>query len=127
MEPVMTTATAAATEPRPDVTASASSGGLPRAAGIAYLVTILASIPAQFSFYAPILTDPDYVTGAGADGRVLTGGALEVLTALACIATAVALYPLTRRHSPTAAIGFLAARTFEAALIAVGIVSMLSV
>jgi Domain of unknown function (DUF4386) len=123
----MTTATAASLAPRPEAIASASSGRLPRAAGIAYLVTIVASIPAQFYFYAPVLTDPDYVTGAGADGRVLTGGALEVLTALACVATAVALYPLTRRHSPGAAIGFVAARTLEAALIAVGIVSTLSV
>jgi hypothetical protein len=52
---------------------------------------------------------------------------MEFVTALACIATALALYPVTRRISRTGAVGFLSSRLFEAALIGIGVVSILSV
>ena len=96
-------------------------------AGVLYLITIVASIPAQFVLYHPVFSDPEYVLGAGADTRVLWGGFLELITALACIGTAVVLYPVVRRHGEAIALGFVTARVFEAALIAVGIVSVLSV
>jgi hypothetical protein len=54
----------------------------------------------------------------------LAGG---VLTAVACIGTAVALYPVTKRVSQTAALGFVTARVVEATLIVVGVLSLLSV
>ena len=96
-------------------------------AGLLYLVTIVASIPAQYVSYAPVLTDARYVLGVGADTQVLWGGLLEVLTALACIGTAVVLYPVVRRQHEGAALGFVTARVLEAGLIVTGIVSMLSV
>jgi hypothetical protein len=96
-------------------------------AGVMYLVTIVASVPAQYVSYAPVLTNTRYVLGAGADTRVLWGGLLEVITALACIGTAVVLFPVVRRHHEGAALGFVTARVLEAALIVTGIVSMLSV
>ena len=92
-----------------------------------YLVTIVASVPAQYVSYAPVLTNARYVLGAGADTQVLWGGLLEVITALACIGTAVVLFPVVRRHHEGAALGFVTARVLEAALIVTGIVSMLSV
>jgi hypothetical protein len=52
---------------------------------------------------------------------------LEFLTAASGVATAVILYPVTRRVSRTAAIGFVTSRVVEAALILVGVVSILSV
>jgi Domain of unknown function (DUF4386) len=58
---------------------------------------------------------------------VLWGIWLEVVTAAACVATAVALYPATRRVSATAAIGFVTSRVVEAVLILVGVVSLLTV
>src|SRR5689334_837241 len=72
--------------------------GVALTAGVMYLITIVASVPAQFINYAPILDNPDYVLGAGADTRVMVGGLLEVITALACIGTAVALFPVVRRQ-----------------------------
>ena len=96
-------------------------------AGVLYLITIVASIPAQFVFYDPVLSNPDYVIGSGADTRVLWGGFFEVITALACIGTAVVLFPVVKRQNEAAALGFVTARVFEAALIVVGIVSLLSV
>lgn len=96
-------------------------------AGIMYLITIGASIPAQFVNYTPVLANPDYVLGAGADTRVMWGGLLEVIAALACIGTAVALFPVVRRQHEGAALGFVTARVFEASLIVTGVVAMLSV
>ena len=55
------------------------------------------------------------------------GSWLEVITAVACIGTAVALYPATRRVSRTAAIGFVTSRVVEATLIVVGVMCLLSV
>ena len=96
-------------------------------AGVMYLVTIVASVPAQYVSYAPVLTNARYVLGAGADTRVVWGGLLELITALACIGTAVVLFPVVRRQHEGAALGFVTARVLEAALIVTGIVSMLSV
>ena len=96
-------------------------------AGVMYLVTIVASVPAQYVSYAPVLTNARYVLGPGPDTQVLWGGLLEVITALACIGTAVVLYPVVKRQHEGAALGFITARVLEAALIVTGIVSMLSV
>ena len=52
---------------------------------------------------------------------------LEFLTAASGVATAVLLYPVTRRVSRSAAIGFVTSRVVEAALILVGVVAILSV
>ena len=97
------------------------------ATGIFFVITIVASIPAAFVFYAPVLEDPRYIVGAGADTRVFWGAFLEVLTALACMGTAVALFPIVKRQNEAVALGYAAVRIFEATMIAVGIVSLLSV
>jgi Domain of unknown function (DUF4386) len=97
------------------------------AGGIAYLVTFAASIP-QLKLFAGIIDDPaGFISGTGSNTSVLWGSWLEVITAIACVATAVALYPATRRVSRTAAIGFVTSRVLEAALILVGVLSVLSV
>ena len=97
------------------------------AGGIAYLVTFAASIP-QLGLFAGLVDDPaGFISGTDSNSPVLVGSWLEVITALACIATAVFLYPATRRISKTAAIGFVTSRVTEAALILVGVVSVLSV
>ena len=73
-----------------------------------------------------MLTNARYVLSAGSDTQVLWGGLLEVVTAMACIGSAVVLFPVIRRHHEAAALGFVTARVLEAALIATGIASMLS-
>ncbi|HET6393405.1 MAG TPA: DUF4386 domain-containing protein [Blastococcus sp.] len=93
-------------------------------AGGLYLLTFASSIPARFFFLDPVLSDPDYVIGSGADTRVLVGGLLDMVNALACIATAVVLYRVVRRQSETLALGFVASRILEAAIISVGVVSL---
>jgi hypothetical protein len=97
-----------------------------RVAGALFLITFATSIPALF-LYGPVLNDAHYVTGAGADGRVLAGAFLEVLLAVAGIGTAVTLFPVLKRHSEGIALGYVAARVLESTVIAVGIISVLSV
>ncbi len=101
--------------------------GHARAAGIFYLITFAASIPAAFYFLTPVLTDSAYVTGAGADTRVIIGCLLDVVNALACIGTAVAVYPVLRRRNESVALGFVTTRMFEAGVIMIGVVSLLAV
>jgi Domain of unknown function (DUF4386) len=97
------------------------------ATGIFFVITIIASIPAAFVFYAPVLNNPDYILGAGADNRVFWGAFLEMITALACIGTAVALFPIVKKQNEAVALGYVAVRVLEATIIVVGIASLLSV
>ena len=96
-------------------------------AGAFYLITFIASIPAAFFLLAPVLDNPDYVVGSGADTSVLLGGFLYVITALACIGTAVALFPVVKRQNEAVALGFVTYRVLEAAIIVGGVVILLSV
>ncbi|HEX2317962.1 MAG TPA: DUF4386 domain-containing protein [Streptosporangiaceae bacterium] len=96
-------------------------------AGVLYLITILASIPAQFVLYDSVLKNPEFIIGSGTDTGVAWGGLLELITALACIGTAVVLFPVVKRQNEGVALGFVTARVFEAGAILIGIVSLLSV
>jgi hypothetical protein len=94
------------------------------AAGILYLLTFV-SIP-TLALYQDARGAPDFVLGAGSDSGVLLAAFSEVVVAVACIGTAVVFFPVIRRQSETAAIGFVAARVAEGALILVGVVSVLT-
>lgn len=98
-----------------------------RAAGIFYLITFAASIPAGFLVLGPVLDDTRYIVGEGADSQVLLGGLLEFVNALACIGTAVAVFPVVKRFSESLALGFVMSRMLEAAVIMTGVVSLLAV
>ncbi|WP_433784721.1 DUF4386 domain-containing protein [Actinomycetospora sp. CA-101289] len=95
-------------------------------AGALYLVTFVASIPALI-LYGPVLNDPGFVLGSGPDTGILWGGLLEVITAIAGVGTAIALFPVLRRHNEAVALGFIASRGLEAATIVTGVVSLLAV
>jgi Domain of unknown function (DUF4386) len=96
------------------------------AGGVLYLMTFAFSIPAVF-LLQPVLTDPTYIVGSGADAQVLLGTFFDLVTALACIGTAVALYPVIRRQSEAFSLGFVTTRIFEAGVIIVGVVSLMAV
>ncbi len=89
--------------------------------GVMYLLTFM-SIP-TLALYESVKS-AGYVAGTGPDTGVLVGGALELIVGLACIGTAVALYPVVRRQSEALAMGFVGARILEAALIFVGVASL---
>lgn len=96
-----------------------------RAAGILYLITFV-SMP-TLALYGNVRDKADFVLGAGSDTGVLWAAFSEVVVALACIGTAVVLFPVVKRQSETAAIGFVASRVLEAGLIIVGAVNVLSI
>jgi hypothetical protein len=100
--------------------------GNTRAAGIFYLLTFAASIPALLLLH-PVLTDPGYIVGAGRDSQVLWGCLLDVVTALTGIGSAVAVFPIARRVNQSLALGFVLSRMVEAAVILVGVVALLAV
>ena len=93
-------------------------------AGALYLLTFV-SIP-TVSLYSSV-RDPKYVLGPGPDNGVFAGGIMELIVALACIGTAVALYPVVKRQNEGVALGFVATRTLEAGTIFVGVACLLSV
>ncbi|MFC5930389.1 DUF4386 domain-containing protein [Cryobacterium melibiosiphilum] len=94
------------------------------AAGVLYLITFV-SIP-TLALFAPALA-PGFIVGPGPDTPILIGGMLEVIVALAGIGTALALYPVVRRQNEGLALGFVASRTLEAAMIFAGVVTLLAV
>jgi hypothetical protein len=91
------------------------------------LITYATAIPPFVYFYAPVLDDPRYIVGAGADTRVSLGAILEVILIIANIGTAVVLWPVLKRQSEILALGYVTARVVECVFIAVGILSLLSV
>lgn len=95
-------------------------------AGLLYLLTFASSIPAVF-LLGPALNNPEYITGVGAESTVRLGAFLDLVNALACIGTAVALYSVVKRQHEGFALGFVTTRMFEAAVLAVGVLSMLSI
>ena len=95
--------------------------------GAFYLITFAASIPAAFVFLDPVISDPNYVLGSGSQTGVLFGGLLDMVNAFACIGSAVVLFPLLRRQNEAVALGFVTSRLLEAAMISIGVVSLLAV
>jgi len=95
-------------------------------AGALYLLTFVASIPARI-LISPMLDNPDYIVSSGSDTPVLWGNVLDVITALAGIGTAIVLFRVVKRQNEALALGFVASRVLEAAVILVGVVSLLSV
>ncbi len=93
-------------------------------AGALYLLTVVTSIPA-LALKDPVLADPA-TAAAGATALHWAAG-LEMVLALACIGTAVALFPVVRRVDEATALGFVGSRTLEAAIIVMGVLAMLSV
>ena len=97
-----------------------------RVFGVLFLITFITGIPAYF-FYVPVLDDPRYIVGAGADTRVSFGAFLELILIIANIGTAVVLFPIVRRQNEILALGYVTARIVECVFIAIGILSLLTV
>jgi hypothetical protein len=72
------------------------------------------------------VTGKDFVISSAADTPALWGCFLEVIVALAGIGTAITLYPVVKRQNQGMALGFVASRTLEAAMLFTGVASLLS-
>jgi hypothetical protein len=96
-----------------------------RAAGIFYLITFAASLPAFVLIGSAVNPDLTVALGHGTDLR--WAALLDFVTALAGIGTTVALYPVLKRQNQSLALGFVTSRLVEAAVIMTGVVSLLAV
>ncbi|MCW2849146.1 MAG: hypothetical protein JWR90_3120 [Marmoricola sp.] len=94
--------------------------------GLFYLITFASSIPAVF-LLRPVLDDSHYIIGSGADAQVAWGTILDLVNALTAVGSAVALFPVMKRVSQSMALGFVTTRVFEAAVVAIGVISLLTI
>jgi hypothetical protein len=93
-------------------------------AGLFYLLSFI-SIPTLFLYGS--LRGPNFAAGPGpANSTVILGAMLELIVALAGIATAVTLYPVVKRQGQARALGFVGSRTLEGSIIYIGIISLMS-
>ncbi|MFA1549738.1 DUF4386 domain-containing protein [Actinomadura chokoriensis] len=113
-------------EPRMPETSADAVQRTARIAGVWFILTFVLSIPAVL-LYDPVLNDANYIVGAGADTQVRMGALLEILTAVANIATAVVLFPVLKRQSESIALGYIGSRILESTVIVVGVASVLAV
>jgi hypothetical protein len=96
-------------------------------AGLAYIASVVFSIPVKFGLWADVLHKPNFILGEGSASGVPTGAAFEILTALSGVVSAVALYTVAKRYSHRAALGFVTTRVMEAGVIFMGVLSIMSV
>ena len=94
------------------------------AAGIAYVLTFV-SIPSIALYNSA--KGANYVLSPGSNTAAIVGGILEIIVALAGIATAVILFPILKKQNETFALGLVAARILESATIFVGVAFILSI
>ncbi|MBJ2120220.1 DUF4386 domain-containing protein [Arthrobacter sp. MSA 4-2] len=94
-------------------------------AGVLFLITHVTSIAARL-LYVPALGNPEYITGSGPESLVVLAAFLDVLLVLAIVGTGVALYPVVRRQNEGIALGYVALRTLEGAVITAGVVALLT-
>jgi len=96
-----------------------------RIAGLWFIGTFIFSIPAAL-LYEPVLNAADYILDEGLDARISLGAFLEVLLAIANIATAVVFFPVLKRVNEAVALGYVASRTIESGIIVTGLISLMS-
>ena len=93
-------------------------------AGLLYLLTFV-SIP-TIAIYGQV-KETSYILSAGPDTSIIFGGILEIIVALAGIATAVTLFPILKKQREELALGLVAARILESATTFVGVAFILSI
>jgi hypothetical protein len=97
--------------------------------GWLWIITFVTSIPARFILYAPVLDEPNYVTGAGelALAALAAGAVFELILIIANVGTAVLPFSVHKRYSEVGAVAYVSARIMECVFIAIGIVSILAI
>jgi Domain of unknown function (DUF4386) len=96
------------------------------AVGVLFILTFITSIGGVLA-YGPVLSDANYITGAGSDTRVFLGAFLELMLILTNIGCAVALFPLLKRQGEGLAFSYVAARIVECTFILIGLLSLLTI
>ena len=95
-----------------------------------FIATFITSIPARLLFVNGVgasWSDMRFVPGAGSNTSLQLGAIFEFALIIANIATAVVIYPLVKRQSATFGLGYVSARIMESVIIAIGLMSIISV
>ena len=95
-----------------------------------FIGTFITSIPARLLFVDGLgasWSEMSFVPGAGSTSSLRLGAFLELGVILTNVATAVVLYRLVKAKYPTLAISYVASRIMESVLIAIGLMSIVSV
>ena len=95
-------------------------------AGILYLLTFVGSIVAAL-LLGPANNDPSLTLDAIPNSQVRLAAVFELLNALTCFGTALAVFSIVKREHEGLALGFVATRLFEAATLGVGIIALLTI
>lgn len=97
-----------------------------RVVGVFFILAAVSAIVGLL-LYDPILNNPDYLTtGAEHSNQVLLGVVMELILVISAIGTAVTMFPYLKRYNETIALWHVSFRFFEAVIIAIGIISVLS-
>ena len=94
-------------------------------AGIFYLLTFVGAIVAAL-LLGPANNDPSLTMDTIPNSQVRLAAVFELLNALTCIGTALAVFSIVKREHEGLALGFVATRSFEAAMLGVGIIALLT-
>jgi len=95
-----------------------------------FIGTFVTSVPARLLFVHGLgakWTDVRFVPGDTSTTSLKLGALLEFGLIVTNIATAVVIYPLVRRQSETVSLGYVAARIMESTIIAIGLMSIISI
>ncbi len=97
-----------------------------RVVGALFIIATVASTLAVL-LLQPVVGAPDYLTIASlSKDRVATGVFFELINHIAVVGIAVAIYPVLKRFSERLALGYVAARSIEAVLFAIGTMHLLT-
>lgn len=97
-----------------------------RVAGILFIVATVA-FSVSVVVLEPVLGAQDYLASVSSSGlRVAAGTLLELINHIAVVGIAVVIYPILRRFSERFAVGYVAARSIESVLFAVGTMHLIA-
>ena len=93
--------------------------------GIMFILATVANVVGNLSFVQPVLESPDMLASAAVNGnKVIWGGLLELIAAIAVVNIVVWLYPLLRKSNEGLALGALSFRLIESIFYIVVVLSI---
>lgn len=97
-----------------------------RIVGALFITAAVTAIVAVL-LYRPILNNSNYlIAGAAHKNQIVLGAIFELILACSVIGISILMFPIFKKYNESIALGYVCFRLFEAALIVVGIVSVLS-
>jgi len=93
--------------------------------GVLFIVATVSAFGAIL--YDPILKNPHYlVKGPTRRNKITLGALFELIVAAAVVGTSVAFFPFLKMGNEGIALGYVGFRLFEAVIIVIGLISLLS-